>query len=182
MSDRNRSPDPSLLVVAAFSRHVSALDWAQNRLPSCFGPLECVSPDFDFHHTAYYASTMGTGLRKRLLVFSQLRPSDILPLTKNLAIGLEKELAVSGCFAETRPINLDPGLLQLGKFLLASTKDQSHRIYLQDGIYAETTLKFESKKFECWPWTYADYREPAIRQFLEEARSHLHAKVQALRR
>jgi uncharacterized protein DUF4416 len=177
MGTRQRPPDPSLLVVAAFSRHLTALNWAQDRLEECFGPLECVSPDFDFHHTEYYAATMGTGLKKRFLVFSQLRPADILASAKNLTIGLENELALRGSFPEVRPINLDPGLLQLGKLILASTKDQSHRIYLQDGVYAEVTLKFEAKRFECWPWTYADYREPALRQFLEDVRARLYALI-----
>ena len=48
---------------------------------------------------------------------------------------LAEELAQSGTYSEARPLNLDPGLLQLGKFLLAATKDQAHRIYLRDGIY-----------------------------------------------
>ncbi len=179
---KRRSPDPSLLVVAAFSRHADALDWAQERLLAAYGPIERVSPDFDFHHTTYYAKSMGAGLRKRLIVFAALRPSDILPQAKNYAIGLENELAASGRYPDERPLNLDPGLLQLGKFLLASTKDQGHRIYLQDGIYAEVTLRFEGKGFECWPWTYADYREPALREFLAEARAELHRRIAQLRR
>jgi len=177
---KRRRPDLSLLVVACFSRHPQALDWAQARLAETYGQLLRVSPDFDFHHTTYYNATMGANLKKRLLVFDQLRPSDILPDVKNFTIGLEADCARGGQFPEERPLNLDPGLVQLGKFLLATTKDQGHRIYLRDGIYAEVTLRFEGKKFECWPWTYADYREPALREFLEEVRGALHGKVAEL--
>ena len=178
---KRRRPDPSLLVVACFSRHPQALDWAQARLQEAYGPIERVSPDFDFHHTDYYAASMGAGLKKRLIVFEPLRSGDILAAAKNFTIGLECEAARGGLYPEERPLNLDPGLLQLGKFLLATTKDQSHRIYLQDGIYAEVTLRFEDKKFECWPWTYADYREPALREFLEGAREALYQRVLQLR-
>ena len=178
---KRRSPDPSLLVVACFSRHPEALDWARERLQAAYGAIERVSPDFDFHHTTYYEKSMGAGLKKRFLVFASLRPSDILPDVKNFTIGLENDFAALGRHTEERPLNLDPGLLQLGKFLLASTKDQGHRIYMQDGIYAEVTLRFEAKGFECWPWTYADYREPAIREFLAEARGDLHRKIAQLR-
>lgn len=178
---KHRRLDPSLLVVASFSRHVQALDWAQQRLQEAYGPLERVSPDFEFHHTDYYTKSMGAGLKKRLLVFEPLRSADILPQAKNFTNGLEQELARSGRYQDERPLNLDPGLLQLGKFELATTKDQSHRIYLNDGIYAEVTLRFEDKKFECWPWTYADYREPALRQFLEGARESLYQRVLQLR-
>jgi hypothetical protein len=176
MSSR-RPPEKSLLVVAAFSRHVAALDWALERLQVEHGPLAMVSPDFAFHHTHYYDATMGTGLLKRLFVFEPLRESDILPLVKRQTIDLERELAVSARFSESRPLNLDPGLLQLGKFLLASTKDQAHRIYLGNNTYAEVTLRFQGKEFEPWPWTYADYREPAVRAFLRDARNHLYHRV-----
>jgi len=177
MSKPRRHPDPARLVVAAFSRHSEALDWGQQRLQEAFGPLERVSPDFDFHHTDYYTKSMGAGLKKRVLVFEKLRPSDILSHAKNFTVGLENELIGSRRFPEERPLNLDPGLLQLGKFLLATTKDQSHRIYLGDGIYAEVTLRFEGKHFECWPWTYADYREPAMLEFLDGARESLRLQL-----
>src|SRR5581483_1463708 len=75
-----------------------------------------------------------------------------------------------GRYPEARPLNLDPGLLSLGKFLLATTKDQAHRIYLRDGIFAEVTLRFEARSFEPWPWTYADYCLPSVREFLNRAR------------
>ena len=79
-----------------------------------------------------------------------------------------------------RPLNLDPGLLTLGKFMLATTKDQAHRIYLGSGIYAEVTLRFESGQYEPWPfWTYADYREPAVRAVLKEFRDFYKKRLQA---
>jgi hypothetical protein len=174
---QKRRPDLSRLVVAAFSRHDPALAWAQARLSEAFGPVARCSDDYHFHHTSYYEPTMGGGLKKRLIVFEPLIPSDVLPEAKNFAIGLENDLACRGGYPEARPINLDPGLLQLGKFLLASTKDQGHRIYLRDGIYAEVTLRFEGKEFVPWPWTYADYREPMVREILRQAREELRVKL-----
>src|SRR5262249_49613499 len=122
------------------------------------------------HHTTYYERDMGAGLLKRLLAFDKLVPSDCLAEVKNRTISLEGEIAERHLFPEKRPINLDPGLLQLGKFLLATTKDQAHRIYLRDRIYAEVTLRFQDGSFVPWPWTYADYREPAYHEFLMRAR------------
>jgi Domain of unknown function (DUF4416) len=162
--------DPVLLVVAAFSRHETALDWARQRLESCFGPASLVSPTFDFHQTKYYEATMGAGLRKRFVAFHDLVDPERLAGIKRQTIELEAELAGTGRHAEPRPLNLDPGLLSLGKFCLATTKDQQHRIYLRDGIFAEVTLRFQAGAFEPWPWTYADYREEGVRQFLKEAR------------
>jgi hypothetical protein len=173
--------DPSLLVVACFSRHYHCLDWARDRLQTIYGPISLISKDFDFQHTTYYEKTMGPGLHKRFLAFEQLAPTDCLADVKNLTISLEKELADQHLVPETRPLNLDPGLLQLGKFLLATTKDQAHRIYLRDGIYAEVTLRFHDGSFEPWPWTYSDYREPAYHEFLQQARIFFRAQLEKFR-
>ena len=175
-------PDPSLLVIACFSRHSAALDWARERLTQIYGSVALASKDFDFHHTKYYEREMGPGLRKRFLCFERLMPSDCLPDVKNRTNALEAVLVDEKKFAESRPLNLDPGLLQLGKFLLATTKDQAHRIYLRDGIYAEVTLRFHDGAFEPWPWTYADYRESVYHEFLMEARVFFRAQLEAYHR
>jgi len=120
---------------------------------------------------------MGPALKKRFLAFERLAPSHALPEMKLFTNQLEENLMESARFTEERPLNLDPGLLQLGKFLLATTKDQAHRIYLGQGIYGEVTLRFQDGAFEPWPWTYADYREPAIRAFLGEAREYFRVAI-----
>ncbi|HZT81275.1 MAG TPA: DUF4416 family protein [Gemmataceae bacterium] len=172
-----RPPDPALLVVAAFSRHEPALAWARRRLEEEYGPVALAAPPFDFHHTAYYEPTMGPGLRKQLLAFRDLVAPDRLADIKRRAIALEGELAGAGTFPEPRPLNLDPGLLMLGKFMLATTKDQAHRVYLRDGIFAEVTLRYQPGGFEPWPWTYADYREEAVRAFLGRARDYYRQRL-----
>jgi hypothetical protein len=165
-----RQPVPVLLVVAAFSRHDEALAWARQRLEQAFGPVALAGEPFLFHHTTYYEATMGPGLRKQMLAFKRLVEADCLPELKIRTNALEAELAGRRTFTEQRPLNLDPGALTLGKLLLATTKDQAHRVYLGRGIFAEVTLRFQGGSYEPWPWTYADYREPAVRSFLGQAR------------
>src|SRR5438132_14069145 len=75
----SREPTYSLLAIACFSRHPDALQWAADRLTPPYGPVALASPDFDFHHTKYYDSTMGPGLVKRFLVFDPIVPADCLP-------------------------------------------------------------------------------------------------------
>jgi hypothetical protein len=163
-------PDPVLLVVAVFSRHTEVLTWARQRLEQLFATVALASQVYDFNQTAYYEPSMGPGLRKQFLVFHDLVPADCLAEVKLHTNAIEEELARANRYAEKRPLNLDPGVLALGKFLLATTKDQAHRIFLRDGIYAEVTLRFQDGAFEPWPWTYADYRLPLVRAFLKEAR------------
>jgi hypothetical protein len=161
---------PALLVVAAFSRHDEALAWGRERLEKQYGHIGLAGDPFSFHHTTYYSATMGADLHKQLLAFDELVDPACLPDIKLFTNALEEELTESGVYPEERPLNLDPGLLVLGKFLLATTKDQQHRIYLRDGIFAEVTLRYQAGVWEPWPWTYADYREPFVREWLLEAR------------
>jgi hypothetical protein len=113
---------------------------------------------------------MGPDLRKQLWAFQNLIAADALPAIKLGTNGLEEALA--GGYPESRPINLDPGYLVLGKFVLATTKDHAHRLYLRDGIFAEVTLQYQYGAFRPLPWTYADYRLPEVIAFLGEARDY----------
>jgi hypothetical protein len=172
-----RPPTPQLLVVAAFSRHADALAWGRSRLEAAHGPVGLCSEPFAFDQTAYYEPTMGAGLRKQFLAFRDLVCPDVLADVKLRTNALEAELAATGTYPEPRPLNLDPGLLALGKFVLATTKDQAHRIYLRDGIFAEVTLFFRAGAFEPWPWTYADYRTDAVRDWLRQARDYYRQRL-----
>ena len=167
---QHRRPQPVLLIVAVFSRHGSARVWAEEELQRLYGPVRLAGLPFDFNQTRYYEPTMGAGLRKQFLAFD-LMPADGLAMVKQQTDELEARLAALQQYPEPRPLNLDPGVLSLGKFLLATTKDQSHRVYLRDGIFAEVTLRYQAKSFEPWPWTYADYRQPAVLSFFNQARA-----------
>jgi hypothetical protein len=173
-----RVPVPVLLVVAAFSRHAGALAWGRDRLQACFGPVGLASEPLPFNQTRYYEPTMGTDLRKQFFAFAGLIDAAELAPIKLLTNDLERRLAETHDYADERPLNLDPGILNLGKFMLATTKDQAHRIYLRDGIFAEVTLRFQDGAFEQWPWTYADYREPAVHAYLQEARAYYKRRLQ----
>src|SRR5436190_24230089 len=98
-----REPTYSLLVVACFSRHVSALDWSAEQLAKRYGQIALTSPDFSFHHTKYYESTMGTGLIKRLFVFPALFQPDCLPAVKRFTIEMETAYKTSHDHPELRP-------------------------------------------------------------------------------
>jgi hypothetical protein len=163
---------PVLLVVAVFSRHETAIAWGRERLETAYGPIGLASEPYLFNQTAYYEPAMGPDLRKQFFVFRDLVAPDSLPAIKTYTNAVELELAKSHGYAEPRPLNLDPGHLSLGKFILATTKDQSHRLYLRDGIFAEVTLRYQAGAYEPWPWTYADYRQETVRAFLNQAREY----------
>ena len=132
-----------------------------------FGPIEQQSPVLDFPYTDYYDSEMGSRPVRYLLLFRNLVDPSTLSDIKTQTNNLEKQFADAN---GNRKLNLDPGILSLSNFILATCKDRSHRIPLKDGIYAETTLIYQDHGFQTLPWTYADYRSDEIRTILKAFR------------
>ena len=170
-----------LLVVAAFARHAAALDWARARLEEAHGPIALASEPYPFDQTRYYEPSMGSELRKVLWAFREPIDPGRLADLKHASNALEETLAGLGSYPEARPVNLDPGYLTLGKLVLATTKDQAHRLYLRDGIFAEVTLHYQAGAFRPWPWTYADYRLEEVIAFLGSAREYYRGAVSGQR-
>ncbi|MDR3182709.1 MAG: DUF4416 family protein [Planctomycetaceae bacterium] len=56
---------------------------------------------------------------------------------------------------------------------MASTKDHAHRIYLSQGIFAETTLIYTQKHWQALPWSYPDYQSGNCQTFLTQCRELL---------
>lgn len=163
--------------MAVFSRHDSMLDWAKERAVDAFGDIALESePFFVDTFTSYYSASMGTQLSKKIWAFEKLIDPGSLAEIKIRTNRWEEEAAAQNNFDEERPLNLDPGYLELGKLVLASTKDHGHRIYLQQGIFAEVTLLFTQKHWEPLPWSYADYQSEIVRQFLDKCRQFLQNK------
>ena len=171
------SPAPALLLLAAFSRYDAALAWARDRAAAQFGPVALESPAFDFTQTDYYQPTMGTGLRKQFWLFASPLDQADLPGLKLTTNAWEKEYAAQAGLPEERPLNLDPGYLTLAKLVLASTKDNAHRVYLAQGIYAEITLYYSERRWQARPWTFADYRRDDYQQFFSQAREYLQRRI-----
>jgi hypothetical protein len=67
-------------------------------------------------------------------------------------------------------VNIDPGYLLHERFVLASGKNFSHRIYICRGIYADMTLNYQKGNFQKLPWTYPDYADGPILSFLRQVR------------
>jgi hypothetical protein len=159
-----------LLLVAAASRHDAALEWARLRIEATFGPLALASHAFDFTETDYYAATMGGDLKKQFLAVERLIDPGQLAQIKRQTNEWEADYAAAGLHSEPRPLNLDPGYVTAAKLVLASTKDHAHRLYLQDGIYAEVTLAYRHRAWQPLEWTYPDYRRADYQEFFTRCR------------
>lgn len=128
---------------------------------------------FPFPPTRTYERTMGRDLRRQFFVLESLFPEDGLAAVKRTAITLEDELGRRRPFPVERPINLDPGLINDCRVILASTKDYAHRIYRGRGVWEEITLYFEGGAWRPHPWTYPDFREPTYHEFFAAFRKRV---------
>ncbi len=173
-----RSNPPVLHFVAAFSQFDEALDWAREWTERNLGTIALTSRRYSFDETAYYTSTMGTGLKKQFFALADLAVADRLAARKLETNAAEAQLAATRRYDVARPINLDPGYLTESKLVLASTKDHAHRIYLGQGIFAEITLRYQRPGWQAWEWTYPDYRRADYHQFFDSCRQYYRQALQ----
>jgi hypothetical protein len=123
-----------------------------------------------FTQTDYYEKEMGKNLIRQWLFFDRLIAPDGLADLKVWSSGIEgRHSREKG----DRQVNIDPGMITLNNLILASTKNYAHRIYLGQGIYAETTLIYRHSRFQHVDWTYPDYKTDAALAFFAEAREYL---------
>jgi hypothetical protein len=167
------APAPVLLLVAASSRYIEALDWARQRCAARYGPVALASDPFDFTETDYYTATMGADLKKQFCAFERLIDPAALADVKLESSRWEAEYAALARHPEPRPLNLDPGYITPARLVLASTKDHAHRVYLRDGIYAEVTLMYRHRRWQPLEWTYPDFRREDYQRFFSQCRERL---------
>jgi len=168
---RIKIPLPGRLIVSIIYSSVEPMYSALKRIEKKFGRVEFETEELDFIHTNYYAEEMGSELRRKFFAFEKMVKRDRLANIKIWTNELEGKYGDIVDDFVFRTVNIDPGIMTLANLTLASTKDFAHRVYLRDGIYAETTLLYEDKKFKPLPWTYPDYAEPGTIAFLSKVRA-----------
>lgn len=149
------------------------------RIETLFGKLISFHPVFN-PLTSYYAKEMGDEekLKRIFLVTTNSFPREFLLSTKLLSLEWEKEW----CLGIKRMVNVDVGFLSAENFILATTKNYSHRIFIGQNIFADLTYQFQGMSFQTLPWTYPDFKDQTKIEFLNWCRTFLlmHSKVDSL--
>jgi len=176
---RIRPPKPVKLICGLISGDPDLMARARGLLARQFGEIDAVSDIWPFTHTEYYEQEMGPDLKRQFVSFAALVQPDRIAEIKRLTNEIERRMAEEVLDPQiTRPVNLDPGYVTLSQLVLATTKGYSHRIYLQAGIYAEVTLRYEHGKWVPWPWTYPDYAAGTYHGFFMQVRDSLKRQIQ----
>ncbi len=133
-----------------------------------FGPIDGESERFSFSRefSEYYDEEIGGEGMRVILSFRELvdpaRQAEIKKRTNKI----EAAFSVDG----NRKINLDPGFINHGRLMLATTKKAGFRIPLSDGIYTELTLFWARGGWQKLPWSYRDYQSERVQGFITEVR------------
>jgi len=171
------TPDPAKLICGVLFHPAVPLVDIVRTLAADIGAVDMQSPTWAFDFTDYYCDETGPEIKRVFVAFRRLAAMDELASTKVHTIALEREFAVRFDVGVPRPVNLDPGYVDHNKLVLASTKDNGHRTYLGQGIFADMTLIFKQGEFQPWPWTYPDYASDHHRAFFAEVRERYLAQL-----
>jgi len=159
-------PEPARVIVSVLAADRQALSAAKSLLVRELGPLDEEIGPLAFNYTSYYNGEMGQGIMRWLWCFADLVDREALVGIKGLTNTVEQAYTVEG----KRRFNLDPGLMTLGNFVLATGKNNAHRIYLGKGIFADLTLVFRAGTYRPLEWTYPDYADRELIAILNRLR------------
>jgi len=162
-----KKPLQAKLIVGVFMQDKRLFHGILPMLKTEFGVIDIISSWFDFDYTDYYEEEMGRSLFRRVVVFKDLIDIENLAHIKLSTNAIEKQYEEDGC----RKINIDPGYMLPSRFILATGKDYSHRIYIGENIWADLTLIYKDRDFCTLDWTYPDYAAEDMRAFLLKVRS-----------
>ncbi|CAN2041766.1 DUF4416 family protein [Candidatus Magnetomoraceae bacterium gMMP-15] len=163
-----QKPKPCKLTISLFMQDKELLKPVSQALVEKFGNVDIISKWLAFDYTSYYEPEMGAGLFRRVLAFKNLIEQISLSDIKIFTNSLEKDLSING----KRRINIDPGYMLAERFVLATGKNFTHRIYIDKGIYADLTLIYQKGSFKTLDWTYPDYADEKMLCFLKQVRKN----------
>lgn len=118
---------------------------------------------------AYYSKEMGENLKRVFCLSSEIFPREFLLSAKLQSLEWEESWSQD----EKRMVNVDIGFLSLENFLLATTKNFSHRVFVGQNIFADLTYYFHQGELQTFPWTYPDYNDVEKKEFFLWGRSYL---------
>ena len=156
------------LVIGVIFHDEDILMRALEDVKARFGEWDMVSEEYSFSqgYSNYYDSELGGEGRRRIYSFERLVDPTEQAEIKEFTNEIEKKYT-KDC---GRLVNLDPGLMSHGRFMLSTTKNASFRIPLKRGIYTEMTLFYARGKWQKLLWTYMDYQSDLVIGFLEKVR------------
>ena len=157
------------LIIGVIYSDTEVLEKATKILTEEFGDIEDECEEFSFskEFSDYYDTELGGEGIRRIYSFEHLVDASLQAEIKERTNEIEAQLSVGG----DRRINLDPGFINHGRLMLATTKCAGFRIPLKRGIYTELTLFYARGQWHKLPWSYRDYQSERVQSFLTRVRN-----------
>jgi len=168
-----KDPKPVKLIIGILAADRKCLLAAMEAIENKFYKVDLVSDVWPFDQTDYYKDQTGPNILRQFVSIERLIDPGTLSKIKHKTNKLEQKLSARLGLPLPRPVNLDPGIIEPSKLILASTKNYSHRIYIGRKMYAEVTLIFDKGSWCPLPYTYPDYRQQCYFEFFEKVRTRL---------
>ncbi len=167
------APKPVKLIIGILAADQQCLSIAIKAVIAKFGKADFISDFWPFDQTDYYKDQTGPSILKQFVSFEKLIDPGKLAKIKLKTNKLEQNLAARLARDVYRPVNLDPGIIEPSKLILATTKNYSHRIYIGKKMYAEVTLLYDKGDWNPLPYTYPDYKQQCYFDFFTKTRARL---------
>jgi hypothetical protein len=168
-----QNPQPVKLIIGILAADEAALAEAVKAISKSFGIIDLTSDVWPFTQTDYYKDELGPNALRQFVTLENIIDPGKLAQIKHDTNSLEQQLADSLKLSLPRPVNLDPGIIEPSKLILASTKNFSHRIYIGNKMFAEVTLMYEKGSWRHFEYTFPDYRQSCYQDFLSKVRTRL---------
>jgi hypothetical protein len=166
-------PKPVKLILGILAANEEALAAGVKAISKSFGVIDLTSDVWPFTQTDYYKDELGENALRQFVSIDKLIDPGKLAKIKHAANKIEMKLARSLKLPFPRPVNLDPGIIEPSKLILATTKNYSHRIYIGHKMFAEVTLIYEKGAWRHFDYTYPDYRQDEYHNFFTKVRTRL---------
>jgi Domain of unknown function (DUF4416) len=155
---RVQKPPQGRLVVSVIHSSLDALADALKALERRFGRVQCETTGAECSDGDFYREEMGAHLQRRFFSFERPVSRESLVEIKGICHKTEQLFADrTGDDFFFRTVNIDPGILTPSNLVIASHRELNHRVYMANGVYAETALIFSKGQFCRLPWTSEDY-------------------------
>jgi hypothetical protein len=166
-------PNPVKLIIGILAADSKCLALSIEEIEKQFGPIDLRSDAWPFTQTDYYKEQTGGQILRQFVSLENLIDPGELADIKHQSNALEQQLAQMMKTDMPRPVNLDPGIIEPSKLILASTKNFSHRIYIGKNMYAEVTLTYDKGHWQPLPYTFPDYRLDYYHNYFSKVRTKL---------
>ena len=168
---RIKQPPPGKLIVSIIYSSLDALSDSLNALERKFGKIQYETLEVECEQAPLYAEEMGSKLSRRFFSFVNDISRDTLPSVKATCYKIEAQFSDNIDNFHFRTVNIDPGLLTPTTLVIASHKEESHKVYLKDGVYGEIVMIYAHGGFCRLPWTKSDFCDEETIAFLDRVKA-----------